>query len=139
MNIVRGYPPNIDELDRAFGVKKQPGLIFAWGSVIFKPEGPLELPRELIAHEGIHCARQGNLQPTIEKWWHDYIADPEFRLAEELPAHVAEYREYCSRHADPNKRAMVLFNIIAKRLCSPIYGGLLTHAEARKLIKERAR
>lgn len=133
MRLVRAYPPNIDALDAAFQVRRIPGVVFTWGQTIYVPNGR-RLSRELIAHEEVHAARQGNLDPTIEKWWENYIADPEFRLAEELPGHVAEYREFCRHVADSNKRAMFLFNTVAKRLCSPLYGGLLTHAEARRKI-----
>jgi hypothetical protein len=69
----------------------------------------------------------------IEAWWTRYLADPEFRLAEEIPAHRAEYKTFCSRVRDYQAR-MRFGRAIAERLGGPLYGGLITPAEARKRI-----
>lgn len=73
MRIVQGYPPNYAELDAAFGVSRTPGVIFSWGQTIFIPHGPPELSREILAHEAVHGARQGNHEPGIQNWWRVYI------------------------------------------------------------------
>lgn len=137
IEIIRAYPPNIAAIDAAFGTRSRPGVIYSWGPRrIYKPDGEPFLSPELLAHEGIHGVQQGGTDASIERWWEQFIADPAFRLAQELPAHVAEYRRFCSRHADPNKRARFLLVTVAKRLCGPLYGGLITHAEAMRKIRE---
>lgn len=57
----------------------------------------------------------------------------EFRLREEIPAHRAEYAHVCEHIEGERARAKAL-HLIADRLSSPLYGGLLTYAEARNVV-----
>lgn len=132
MKVIHAYPPNIDELDRVFNVRGKRGVIFTWGETIYVPDG-FELTSELKAHEGVHFSRQTNDPAKIRAWWDLYLVDPAFRLAEELPAHRAEYRTFCALQRDYNARARFL-HVIAARLCGPFYGGLVSHREARQRI-----
>jgi signal peptidase I len=132
VNVVLAPPPMYDEIDAAFHVKGKKGIIFTWGDTIYVPNGGNVTP-ELRAHEGVHYSRQTNDTPKIEAWWRHYIADPAFRLAEELPAHRAEYKHFCSQHRDPNTRIRFLY-AIAERLGGPLYGGLITASAARRSI-----
>lgn len=134
MKIVHAYPPNIDAIDAAFKVRGQKGVLFTFGDTIYVPGGE-RVPAPLKAHEGVHFSRQTNDRPKIEAWWERYIADPEFRLAEELPAHRAEYRQFCALERDRNARSRYLHEI-AQRLAGPFYGGLVSFIEARKRIAE---
>lgn len=133
MNVVVAYPPNIEQIDAVFNVRGKP-IIFAWGGTIYNPTGGVITP-ELIAHESVHGSRQVSVTRDPEEWWARYLVDPEFRLAEELPAHVAQYRRYCSRVADSNKRVRFLFQI-AEQFASPTYGSIITAAAARRRIQE---
>jgi hypothetical protein len=128
-------PPLFDEIDAAFHVAGQP-VIFAWGDTIYNPEGgAISVP--LQAHEAVHGQRQAG---NPESWWRAYIADPEFRLAEEIPAHQVEYRELCRIESLGRSRSgrRRLLRYVAIRLCSPLYGQLITYDRARKAIKEAA-
>ena len=122
-----------DEIDRAFNVAGKP-VIFAWGDTIYNPEG-VPLSKELHAHEEIHGARQLAHLPDdehlagVEGWWQRYIADAGFRLLEEIPAHHAEYRAFCKRHAGTSARQNAL-RAIASKLASPLYGGLVSTGAA---------
>lgn len=132
--IVRGYPPLIDEIDAAFRVKGKE-VIFAWGTTIFNPQG-IAVPPELMAHEAVHATRQGD---DIAGWWRKYIADPALRLAEEIPAHIAEYQELCRIRrpkwtSERNMRRTYSAHV-AKRLAAPLYGNLITAGEAKALLK----
>lgn len=135
MRVVVARPPLFAEIDAAFGVAGKP-VIFAWGDTIYNPQGgPISV--ELQAHESVRGQRQGG---AIEAWWRRYIAEPEFRLAEEIPAHQAEYREFCRNNVNGkarNGRRLVLHHIAA-RLASPLYGRLVSYDAARKLIKAAA-
>lgn len=137
MIVVHDRPPLWDIIDKTFHVAGKP-ILFAWGDRIFNPEG-VHVPKELHAHEEIHGARQleaCDLSDPVHQWWLKYIADPAFRLAEEIPAHRAEYLSFCKRHADRNLRSRALSSI-AMKLAAPLYGSLVTVREARDLIMRR--
>jgi hypothetical protein len=142
MIIINDRPPLWDLIDAKFHVADKP-ILFAWGSRIYNPMG-IKVPKELHAHEEIHGARQlTTLHPdvtssdgAIEYWWQQYIASPEFRLAEEIPAHRAEYLSFCKRHGDHNTRNKALL-VIAMKLAAPLYGSLVTPPVARDLILRR--
>jgi hypothetical protein len=125
-------PPLFEEIDAAFHIKGRP-IIFAWGTTIFNPLGGRITP-ELMAHESVHGFRQGT---DIEGWWRRYIADETFRLEEEIPAHVAEYQEFCKRNVNGrarNNRRLYLHHV-ASRLASPLYGKMVSYDDARRIIK----
>ena len=131
MRVLLERPPFFAEIDRAFGVAGKP-VIFAWGDTIYNPQSIVITP-ELEAHEKVHLARQGG-DPL--DWWTRYIADPAFRLSEELPAHRAEFAKFCTLQRDRNRRAMALHRA-ALRLSSPLYGRLVDYREAKALIGVR--
>jgi hypothetical protein len=131
MEIVIQYPPLIEEIHRKFNVLGKP-IIYAWGHKIYNPQNIYITP-ELMAHETVHSLQQGTALHEIESWWRRYIDDPEFRLDQETPAHMAEYRRYCEETKDRNRRAVML-TIIASKLASPLYGGLISTKAARTAI-----
>lgn len=131
--VLRERPPNFEKIVAAFPGAAKPGVIFAYGGFIFAP-GDVAVPPELQAHERVHLLRQG-YEP--DAWWDRYIAEPAFRLDEELAAHRAEWKEFARRTWNPTRRAIALQEIAAK-LASPLYGGLISVEEARREIqKER--
>jgi len=58
-----------------------------------------------------------------------------FGLAQELPAHRVEYFEFCKVNRDRNSQSMYLQQM-ARRLAAPMYGGIITVAEAIKEIRD---
>jgi hypothetical protein len=136
LKITVALPPNFDAIDAEFNLKGINGLVFAYGDTIYNPDGAA-IPPAIIAHEMVHGERQGS---DVEGWWARYIKDEAFRLAEEIPAHRAEYRRWMH---DPNARRAVkgfrceldwrLFNI-ARRLSSPLYGNLVSMGTAKTLL-----
>lgn len=122
-------PPLIEEIDAAFHVRGKP-IFYSFGHLIFNPAGVL-IPPSLMAHEGVH----GDRQTDPEAWWRRYIADPEFRLDEEIPAHIAEYQFFADK---PRNERRFHLTHIAKRLCSPLYGSLITPEKAKRILKEGA-
>lgn len=131
MRIVHDYPPLFDEIDAVFGVRGKP-VIFAWGDIIYDP-GHGDIRPELIAHEAVHGQRQGS---DVVGWWRRYIEDPVFRLAEEVPAHRAEY-EHLIESGNRQMRRKALRHV-AKRLAAPLYGRLITPVEAKRILAEAA-
>ena len=137
MRIISGYPPNIDEIDAAFRVKGQK-IIYAYGDRIYAANGATVGP-EKVAHEAVHCARQlkfgmsADPELRVRGWWGLYISSPAFRLAEEIPAHIAEYVAITAREDNraSRRRAPV---IVASQLASPLYGRLISCSEAKRVI-----
>jgi hypothetical protein len=134
MEVITSLPPMFEEIDAAFHVRGKP-VIFTWGFSIYNPEN-IEITPELLAHERVHAARQTDLFRSIERWWQSYIADPEFRLAEELPAHRAEYQKFCRLHSDRNARARCV-KALTMRLAGPLYGGIISEVKACKLLRAK--
>jgi hypothetical protein len=132
VKVVFARPPMFAEIDKVFAVAGKP-VIFAFGDTIYNPEGITVTPA-LMAHETVHGERQG-LDP--EHWWRRYLGEPAFRLAEEIPAHRAEHIAYCRAHKDRNAQARYLFGC-SSRLASPLYGGLISRADAAASIQRRA-
>lgn len=131
MKIINSYPPNIDAIDARFNIKGKP-IIFTYGDIIYNPLGVV-ISQALQSHEKVHSVRQTTDLKSIIKWWEQYLVDDEFRLNEELLAHKAEYKQFCSENKDRNKQSLYL-NTIATRLASPMYGNMLTSTKARKII-----
>ncbi len=124
MRVVYEFPPLYDEIAGAFDLRCYKP-IFSWGDRIFNPHR-VAVDTALIAHEGVHGGRQGE---SPEAWWRRYIADPQFRLTEELLAHTAEYRVRCAG-LTPNQCQAVL-RMIARRLTSKLYGSLISITDAK--------
>ncbi len=116
-----------DEIDAAFNVgwKK---VISACGDVIYNPNGATVSP-SLMAHEKVHGQRQGS---DIAGWWRRYIDDPAFRLAEEIPAHQAEYWHIAREGNRPQRRKAL--KIVASKLAAPLYGRMISLREAKREI-----
>jgi hypothetical protein len=135
VKIVVAQPPNFDEIVAAFPEAANKGVIFAWGDTIYNPSGA-HLPNYLLAHEAVHGHQQYSVG-SPEFWWPRYIADVEFRLSQELPAHAAEYRIAIQEIKDRNARERML-NTVALKLASKLYNNMITVGEARrKILNER--
>lgn len=132
MQIVVERPPNYDAIVARFPDAARPGVIFTCGQTIFNPAG-IEISGALKCHESVHAQRQGNEEHGILEWWRRYLDEPLFRLEEELLAHRAEYRAFKGWTKD---RRLVLRELetIARRLSGPLYGGLITLAQAQRFI-----
>ena len=131
MKIINSYPPNIDSIDDRFAIRGKP-IIFTYGDIIYNPLGIIISP-SLHAHETIHSIRQTIELKNILAWWDRYLIDDEFRLNEELLAHKAEYKQFCSENKDRNRQSIFL-NTIATRLASAMYGNMISSTKARKII-----
>lgn len=132
MKIVNSIPPLFEEIDAAFNIRSKP-VIFAWGDKIYAPHQQGELPKALLAHEAVHGQRQIAYSGGVEAWWRRYIAEPRFRLDEEIPAHKAELAHLLTKAKGPSMRAHVL-SVTARRLAAPLYGNLITIADAKKAL-----
>ncbi len=134
MQLIDDRPPNFESILAVFPMAKNPGIIFSYGDKIYAP-GVFSLPPQLIAHEGVHGARQGESEESILSWWGKYLKDTSFRLAEEILAHQKEYQVACSTCMSRNERRMFLKHI-ATKLASPVYNRMISREKAMKIIKK---
>lgn len=114
------FPPNYRQIVRAFPQIRHKAVIFCYGDTIYNPHRT-KIQHTLIEHERVHSGQQHH--PAA--WWERYIDDRKFRLEQELPAHIAEYKAM----ATPRQ-----LKAIAERLASSLYGGLIDYERAKELI-----
>ena len=140
MYIDHSFPPNFDAIDKRFGITKNNyHPIFAYYPAIFNPYRTLIGP-ELVAHEEVHGMRQ---RGDPAQWWERYLIDDDFRLVEEMFAHIAEYEVIATGWPRQHRRR--LQDHIVRRLCFPMYGyqpPLLAHRAQtmfRWALRERGR
>jgi hypothetical protein len=122
--IKREKPPNYEQIAAAFQLNGRE--IFAYDGVIYAPGTGVITP-ELVVHETVHFKQQE--VEGVESWWKKYIDDPEFRMAQEIPAHKLEYRAFLKTHKDRNERVRYL-ELVANRLSSKMYGNVITKKQA---------
>lgn len=122
-------PPVWDKLVKAFGVE--------WGTICVAYDKDIycgdkaNLSADVILHESVHLERQ---EKDPDAWWTGYIRDKEFRLMEELIAYHAQYDYLKDVVKDRNVLAGYLWKL-AGGLSGEMYGNVVSHSEARRLIK----
>ena len=129
MRIIKGFPPNYAEIRAVFHPDPN-SVFFCYGDTIYNPSGR-PLSAELQAHEQVHSCQQAVITPV--KWWDRYLVDIPFRAEQELAAHVKEYHTFCLRYDGAHGRERML-KAIAQRMSGPLYGHVMSYAEAKRLI-----
>jgi len=105
--------------------------VFTFKDTIHNPHQAV-ISDHLVAHEAVHTKQQGE-EPV--KWWWNYLQDPEFRFAQELEAYRAQYAFAKGQIKDKNRLNKFLWSL-AGDLSGSLYGGLSTHTEALRKIKD---
>ena len=121
-----------DECVKAFDFD-QSRTVFAYGDVIYNP-ARVEIPDHLFVHEGTHLDQHQHDDHVASIWWKRYIADPAFRLEQEVEAYRAQYKFICSKVKDKNARFRNL-HIIATDLSGPMYGRVISYTDALRRIR----
>lgn len=130
MTISQGYPPNYAAIVKAIpAVKLNKGIVFTYGDTIFMPAG-INLVDHLMAHEQEHIRQQTEM--GAEKWWAQYLKDPQFRLEQELEAYKVQYQTLQKNHSRQDRRVTLMK--IAGDLGGSMYGKIINKEMARKLI-----
>lgn len=125
-------PPNYADIEGAF----HPDLsrvVITYGDTVYNVKEPLS--PDLMLHEQTHVEQQGD---NPKAWWDKYIADPEFRLDQELEAYGKQYAFAKKIMKDRNFLYRFLFGIAAD-LSSSMYGRILTHGQAESKIRSAAK
>lgn len=131
--VIVGKAPIWDRVKETFPAANERTTIIAYGDKIYAPE---PLPGYMIAHELVHCERQGFTKKGADAWWEKYFVDPKFRLAEEIPAYQAQYQEFLKLYKDRNTRTRFT-SILATQLSGDLYGHLIDYISAWKVITDK--
>lgn len=131
IQIVVARPPNFDAVAAVFPEARKAGTVFSYHGKIYNPSN-IKIGPALLAHEATHLERQGDDEQGVLDWWAAYLEDPVFRYNEELFAHRAEYRRFAELFGKSHWGKFL--DAIAGRLSSPLYGGLVTKAQAKEAI-----
>lgn len=138
--VMIAYPPNYEQLTKAFRITGRPGIIFSWGSTIYNPSN-VDISPDLFAHEAVHERQQRDIwaeaanqtmDQAVRTWWRRYIDDPGFRFDQELEAYRAQW-EFAQAAYNRDHRRKLLKHI-SNALSGPMYGNLVTPAEAKRRI-----
>lgn len=131
LEVVREYPPNIDKIDAVLHVRKQVGIVYAYGGKIYAPDSNNDLPFDIHEHERVH-ARQHEEHGGSEAWWDRYLSDVQFRLDQEVEAYRAQLA-YIDAHYGRQSRRHAR-DYICSTLASAMYGNLVSKKEAATLL-----
>lgn len=131
MKVINGYPPNRRQIFKAFPEARKYGVMFCYGDTIYAP-GRSVVPAHHHAHEWVHSIQQAELG-SPDAWWDKYIESVEFRLAQEIPAHRAEYYFLAGGGSRQVKRKFL--REIARKMSLSLYGFDITKKQAMELLK----
>lgn len=129
MQILNQYPPapvwkKVKHLAEA-GDK----VVITYGDTLYNP-GKQGIPDHVLAHEEVHSARQLAYKGGPAAYMDRFLADPVFRLDEEVAAYVVQLRFIKKRYGD--RAAVISLPSFIKRLSGPLYGNCVDSLEARK-------
>lgn len=129
MKLSNHIPAIYPRLKKAFGISWDKGIIITYGEGVYCKH---PLPDYKIAHEQVHVEQQ--LAIGADKWWNKYIADKEFRLAQEIEAYQVEFNFIKTHMAGSSERDEIIDRIY-RALSSSIYGNIISYEEAKQIIK----
>lgn len=129
MHVKPGLPPNIEQIRAKIGDIPS-NFVFTYGDTIYLQANE-KLPEHLEIHESVHAIQQGH---NPKEWWDKYLADPLFRLEQELEAYRTQYKWVKQRGTPSKYNSQVLF-LLAHDLCSH-YGLSISHTEAESKIRK---
>lgn len=132
MIIKNERPPIWDKAIAKFKFNPYAPVVFAWGDFIYNPNGA-GIAAHLDVHESIHGLQQKAMGGP-EIWWERYLADPAFRLEQEIEAYGTQARYLRTMMSNKKKRYDIMHKITFD-LSSSLYGNLLTFEEAHKAIE----
>lgn len=133
MKIVKGFPPNYADIVAAIpAVKVRPLIIFTYGDTVYCPHADTNLSDHLIAHEQTHIDEQAIVGP--EAWWERYLAQPEYRLEQELMAYQNQFHVLAEKYTRNNRK--LILSKMTKDLAGTMYGKIIDKKQAWKLITE---
>lgn len=128
-------PPVWDDAFKVFGFDPS-NTVFTYGDVLYNP-GRIEIPDHLLVHEETHAQQQQYNDTVAKIWWQRYIADPVFRVDQEVEAYGAQYNFICHKVKDKNARFRNL-HMMAQWLSGEMYGSAVSYTDALRRIRLQA-
>ncbi len=129
MKIVKGYPPNIEEIRKYFDIAE--GTVFTFGDTLYSPRTD-QIPDHLMIHEETHSKQQMKFL-TPNEWWNKYFKDIPFRLEQEVEAYQNQWAFYKKDNNRENRRKFL--KKIAQDLSGKMYNNMISFQEAIERIK----
>lgn len=130
MKIVRGLPPNYEEVKRVFPTDSN--TFYTYGDTIYTLQE--EIPEDIVEHEKVHAKQQSD---NPDWWWKRYLIDPTFRKDQEAEAYGVQLRWVRERTTD--KVAKECLFDLARSLSSPLYQLSISYTEAENLIRRKSK
>ncbi len=130
MKISHEKPPIYDRLVDVFGIDWNDGIVITYGDTLHT-RGGNNIPQDLVVHEKTHTRQQAAI--GIEEWWNNYVANRDFRLEQEAEAYRNQW-QFIKHNVKNREEAFRKKMRIARDFSSPIYGNIVTHNEALKII-----
>lgn len=131
MELVKGLPPNIKEIQEVFGETPKE-VVFTYGSKVYIQDMET-IPDHIKIHETVHIKQQNN---DPEGWWKKYLSDQVFRLQEEIEAYGTQFA-WVKKNTRGDKFHKDVLYILARDLSSSMYGNLLSIGEAESKIRNK--
>jgi len=132
--ISRDRPPNWDKIVEAFKPNWE-HVAVTYGDTIHA-KYPEKISKDIMHHEEVHLKQQEYSNEKAVEWWDRYIADKNFRYQQEAEAYRAQYKYLKERTKDRNLLARNA-HLLATKLSSELYGSVVTHSEALKVIRKK--
>lgn len=127
MKIVKGFPPNIDQILKTFKITDY--TVFAYGDTLYNPIGK-PIPQDLMIHEETHERQQKDY--GVEAWWEMYLDNSTFRLTQEVEAYQNQFKFL--KTVLNRKGRFGALEMLADQLSSELYGSIINRKEAKELI-----
>jgi len=130
--ISKDRPPNWDKIVEVFNPEWN-RVAVAYGDTVHAAN---LLPEDILHHELVHLRQQEYSKEKAVEWWDRYIADKHFRYGQEAEAYREQYKYLKEKIKDRNLLARHA-NLLAEKLSSELYGSIVSHREALKIITKR--
>jgi len=127
------YPPNI-ELVRSILPIDRSDIVFSYFPDIYNPSGKT-IYADLMIHEEMHLAEQERM--GVDKWWHKYLHNKDFRFEQEIIAFAAQYAY--GLKAYKRKVADKMLSDFALSLSDGIYGKMNTYSATETIIRRKSK
>lgn len=138
IRVIAQEPPNIAEIKKVL-VPVDGETVYSFGDSLYVgQDGDVFLPADIVAHEMVHCERQGWSREGAQEWWGRYLIDPAFRLKEEVLAYGAQMKYWREKKIDANELARKIHEL-AIFLSSDSYGNIISTQRAVLLIHKQSR
>lgn len=130
MKIKYSKPPNYKKIAGTFDIRGRK-TVFTYDDTCYISSG-IPPTQDLLEHEQTHMHQQRSR--GAEAWWDKYLTDPGWRAIQEIEAYRAQYQYAIQFMARPNRRKLLRHCV--SDLSGPMYGNMMTEAEAEAVIKQ---